>query len=48
MGLGQSEEQRLLMESVEKFIAQDYDFETRRALAETSLGYSRENWKTFA
>lgn len=48
MGLGQSEEQRLLMEGVEKFIAQDYDFETRRALAETSLGYSRENWKTFA
>ena len=48
MGYGQSEEQRLLKESVEKFIAQDYGFETRRALAETSLGYSAENWKTFA
>jgi alkylation response protein AidB-like acyl-CoA dehydrogenase len=48
MGVGQSEEQRLLRDSIEKFIVQDYDFETRRALAESSLGYSAQNWKTFA
>lgn len=48
MGVGQSEEQRLLRDSIEKFITQDYDFEARRGLAEIPLGYSVDNWKTFA
>lgn len=48
MGFNRSEEQKLLEESIERFIAQDYPFETRRALVQTPLGYSRDNWQTFA
>ncbi|MGH1359896.1 MAG: acyl-CoA dehydrogenase family protein [Burkholderiaceae bacterium] len=48
MGFSRSEEQSLLQESVERFVAQDYPFEKRRALAQTPLGYSADNWKTFA
>lgn len=43
-----SEEQEMLRASVEKFLAQSYDFETRRDLASSKLGYSEDNWKTFA
>ena len=43
-----SEEQQMLKDSVEKFLQQNYEFETRRALADSELGYSKKNWKTFA
>ena len=43
-----SEEQQMLKDSVEKFLQQNYEFETRRALADSELGYSEKNWKTFA
>jgi len=43
-----SEEQQMLKDSVEKFLQQNYEFETRRALADSELGYSEENWKLFA
>ena len=43
-----SSEQRLLKDSIERFLQQNYDFETRRALADSQLGYSQDNWKAFA
>jgi pimeloyl-CoA dehydrogenase small subunit len=43
-----SEEQRLLKESVDRFIADRYDFEQRKAFAKGDTGYSLENWKQFA
>jgi alkylation response protein AidB-like acyl-CoA dehydrogenase len=48
MAFALSDEQKMLKESVEKFIAQDYGFEVRRALAESELGYGEDNWKAFA
>ncbi len=43
-----TEEQQMLKDSVDRFVAQDYPFETRRRLAESDLGYSAANWQTFA
>ena len=43
-----SPEQEMLKESVEKFLQQNYDFDTRRKLASSELGYSQEYWKAFA
>ncbi|MDR5861225.1 pimeloyl-CoA dehydrogenase small subunit [Halomonas eurihalina] len=40
--------QQMLQDSAAKFIQNDYDFETRRRLSESELGYSEENWKLFA
>ena len=43
-----SEEQRLLKESAERFVERDYPFETRRALAASETGFSRDKWRQFA
>ena len=43
-----SPEQKMLKNSIEKFLQQSYDFDTRRTLADSELGYSQKNWKTFA
>lgn len=43
-----TEEQVMLRDSVERYMREDYDFDTRRAVAESELGMSRENWQTFA
>lgn len=43
-----SEEQTLLADSVEKFIQNDYPFETRQALVRSDLGYGENNWRIFA
>jgi alkylation response protein AidB-like acyl-CoA dehydrogenase len=43
-----SEEQVMLRDSVARFIQDDYDFDTRRRIAASEEGMSRENWKTFA
>jgi pimeloyl-CoA dehydrogenase small subunit len=43
-----SEEQTLLADSVEKFIQNDYPFDARQALVSSELGYSEDNWRTFA
>src|SRR5947209_16787858 len=43
-----TEEQRLLKESVDRFIADRYDFEQRKAFAKNEAGYSSDNWKQFA
>jgi len=43
-----TEEQIMLRDSVERYMREDYDFDTRRAVAESELGMSKENWQTFA
>jgi alkylation response protein AidB-like acyl-CoA dehydrogenase len=48
MNLAPTEEQKLLIESVERFIEKDYPFEHRRELAASELGYSADHWATFA
>ena len=37
----------MLLDSVQKFIANDYDFDTRQKIAESDQGYSQV-WQTFA
>lgn len=48
MSFSLSSEQQMLRDSIDKFLQQNYDFETRRSLASSPLGYSSENWQTFA
>jgi alkylation response protein AidB-like acyl-CoA dehydrogenase len=48
MDLTFSDEQRLLRESVDRFIAETYDADHRRRVANDPLGFSPEIWKQFA
>ena len=48
MNFDDDEEQRLLAESVRRFVAQDYAFDTRRRIVASAEGYSPGIWKTFA
>ena len=48
MDFSYTEEQRALQDTLQRFIARDYDFERRRALARSELGYSAEAWARFA
>jgi len=48
MDFSLTEEQSLLRDSAERFLRERYDFETRRALAQSPDGYSQDNWRTFA
>jgi len=43
-----TEVQMMLTESVEKFIANDYDFESRQKYADSDSGYSEDVWQAFA
>ncbi|MDH3751242.1 MAG: acyl-CoA/acyl-ACP dehydrogenase, partial [Gammaproteobacteria bacterium] len=43
-----NEVQMMLTDSVEKFISNDYDFESRQKYAASELGYNAEVWRTFA
>ncbi|MEM1112395.1 MAG: acyl-CoA dehydrogenase family protein [Pseudomonadota bacterium] len=43
-----SEEQSMLRDSVARFIQDDYDFDTRRAIADSDEGMSGKHWQTFA
>jgi len=48
MDLSLNEVQLMLADSIEKFIANDYDFETRQKYSGSELGYSKDVWNTFA
>ena len=48
MDLTLSDEQRLLRESVDRFIAGTYDADHRRRVAGDPLGFSPKIWKQFA
>jgi alkylation response protein AidB-like acyl-CoA dehydrogenase len=43
-----SEEQSMLVDSVQRFIQNDYAFDTRQKLVATEEGFGAENWKSFA
>jgi alkylation response protein AidB-like acyl-CoA dehydrogenase len=43
-----SDEQRLLQDSVQRFIQNGYTFDERQKLIKSEEGFSRENWSTFA
>ena len=43
-----NEIQTMLADSIEKFIVNDYDFETRQKYAGNDPGYSKDVWQTFA
>jgi alkylation response protein AidB-like acyl-CoA dehydrogenase len=48
MDLTLSDEQRLLRESVDRFVTETYDADHRRRVAADPLGFSPEIWKKFA
>ncbi|MGX4773798.1 acyl-CoA dehydrogenase family protein [Bradyrhizobium guangdongense] len=48
MDLNLSDEQRLLRESAERFMAESYDADHRRKMANDPLGFSPMMWKQFA
>ena len=48
MDLSLNEMQLMLADSVEKFVANDYDFETRQKYAGSATGFSPPVWQTFA
>ena len=43
-----SDEQKLLKDSVDRFVAEKYGLDVRRALVASEEGFSRKNWETFA
>ncbi len=43
-----SETRDMLNDSVQKFVDGEYDFESRRSLAASRLGYSDEHWRLFS
>ncbi|MFW6093198.1 MAG: acyl-CoA dehydrogenase family protein [Pseudomonadota bacterium] len=43
-----SDEQKLIAESVERFVQDNYALEARRKLAEAEPGFSRDHWSTMA
>ncbi len=48
MDLSYNEEQTLLADSIARFVRNDYDFETRRRLADSEIGFDPANWARFA
>ncbi|MDT8427542.1 MAG: acyl-CoA dehydrogenase family protein [Pseudomonadales bacterium] len=48
MDFSYSEEQQMLQDSVQKFVHNQYDFETRKEILKTEKGFSDANWQTFA
>lgn len=48
MDFSLSDEQQLLLDSIGRFLRNEYDFETRRRLAATPLGWDEGNWRTIA
>ena len=48
MDLNLTDEQRLLRESAERFVAESYDADHRRKMANDPLGFSPEVWRQFA
>ena len=47
MDFSLNEFQSMLDDSVEKFVSNEYDFETRQANAESDLGYGAATWEMF-
>ena len=45
---GFSDEQKLLQDSVARFVSDQYEFNTRRKILSTDTGYLPEHWAQFA
>jgi len=43
-----SEEQQMVRDSIARFVQDDYDWDTRRAIVASDAGMKPENWQTFA
>ena len=48
MDFSYTEEQQMLQDSVQKFVQNSYDFDTRNTIIASDDGYSLENWQLFA
>ena len=48
MDFSLTEEQQLLKDSVDRFVRENYEFETRRKTAATNEGFTDDNWKQMA
>ena len=48
MDFSLSDEQSMLKDSIEKFVQNDYDFDTRRKIMANDEGFSRELWSQMA
>ncbi|MEN8196286.1 MAG: acyl-CoA dehydrogenase, partial [Pseudomonadota bacterium] len=48
MDFSLNEEQKLLQETVDRFVEKEYSFEARKKLVATEAGWSRDNWARFA
>ena len=48
MDFGLNDEQKLLKDSVDRLMAEKYDFNTRQKFAASPLGWSREMWTQYA
>jgi len=48
MDFALSDQNRLLEESVQRYLEREYGFEDRRALAASELGFSRRHWARYA
>jgi len=48
MDFSLSDDQSMMQDITQRFISQEYDFDTRQKLIQTELGYSQDMWQTFA
>ena len=48
MNFDLSEEQKLLAESVQRYLDKEYSFEARKKIVASDAGYSEEAWRSFA
>ena len=48
MNFDYTEEQQMVRDSIARFVQDDYDWDTRRAIVDSDEGMSRQNWQTFA
>jgi alkylation response protein AidB-like acyl-CoA dehydrogenase len=48
MDFSLTEEQQMLRDGVLRFVHENYEFEARRALTASEIGFSAEHWRTFA
>jgi alkylation response protein AidB-like acyl-CoA dehydrogenase len=48
MDFSLTEEQQLLKDSVDRFVRENYEFESRRKIADSNDGYGEDNWKQMA
>jgi alkylation response protein AidB-like acyl-CoA dehydrogenase len=48
MNFEHTEERRMLADTLNRFVAKEYGFETRDKISKSALGYSPERWQQFA